>query len=278
MAEPTLAESDVLRLRRLLTGARGVDLSYYTESFLGRRLIVCMRRAGAASVADYLLRLESDGAELQSFVAALTVNVTEFFRDADVYEALRTDVIPALLAGGRKRISSWSAGCATGQEPYTLAMTLDEALSTRPGTSYVVYASDINPAQLDAAKAAAYPEDAMKGVPARYARRYFTPAVDGKVSVAPELKSSVRFFQHDLSSAQAMPASNFDLIVCRNVMIYFSVEAKPKLLETFHRLLASEAYLVLGGAETILNDRFFRVIDAKNKIYRAVPRPALGDR
>jgi chemotaxis methyl-accepting protein methylase len=278
MAEPTLAETDVLRLRRLLGDSHGIDLSYYTESFLTRRVAARMRQLGAATPADYLTRLAGDEDEVRALVAALTVNVTEFFRDAAVYEALRKDVLPKILAGGRKRVVAWSAGCATGQEAYTLAMTLDEALQARPGCSYTVYASDINPRQLEAAAAASYPAEAVKLVPARYGRRYFVSEPGDRVSILPALKSNVRFFRHDLSSGQPIPAAGFDLILCRNVMIYFAAEAKPKVFETFHGLMNPEAFLILGGTEVILNNPLFRSIDAANKIYRAVPRPAAGGR
>jgi chemotaxis methyl-accepting protein methylase len=277
MSIPTLAGADLLRLRRLLGDSHGVDLSYYTESFLARRVAARMRHVGAETPGDYLARLETDSVELHALVFALTVNVTGFFRDAAMYEALRRDVIPKILALGRNRISAWSAGCATGEEAYTLAMTLDECLSARAGSSYVVYASDISPRQLDAAKAATYPADAVKLVPPRYARRYFVPEGADLVSVLPSVKSKVRFFQHDLSSAQPVPSSGFDLILCRNVLIYFSPEAKTKVFGTFHRLMAPEGFLILGGTEVILNNPAFRVVDAANKIYRAVPRPVAGD-
>jgi chemotaxis methyl-accepting protein methylase len=278
MAEPTLAENDVLRLRRLLGDSHGVDLSYYTESFLTRRVSARMRQVKAATPGDYLQLLETDPVELRALLAALTINVTEFFRDAAVYEALRKNVIPKILASGRKRIAAWSAGCATGQEAYTLAMTLDEALSTREGASYVVYASDISPRQLEAAEAATYPTDAVKCVPARYGRRYFAPVGADRIEILPSLKSNVRFFQHDLSAALPTPAIGFDLILCRNVMIYFASDVKPKIFETFQRLMTPGGYLVLGGTEVILNDRLFRVVDPANKIYQAVPRPVPGDR
>jgi len=277
MPEPTLAESDVLRLRRLLGESHGIDLSYYTESFLTRRVAARMRSIGAATPADYLTLLSGNEAEVRALVAALTVNVTEFFRDAAVYEAVRKDVLPKILAPGRKRVTAWSAGCATGQEAYTLAMTLDEALASRPGSSYAVYASDINPRQLEAAAAASYPAESAKLVPERYGKRYLVPSGD-RVSILPALKSNVRFFQHDLSSAQPVPAAGFDLVLCRNVMIYFAPEAKPKVFESFHRLMAPEGFLVLGGTEVILNNPLFRVVDVANKIYRAVPRPLTGAR
>ena len=195
-----------------------------------------------------------------------------------MYEVLRKDLIPKILATGRKRVTSWSAGCATGQEAYTLAMTLDEALAAKPGCSYAVYASDINPRQLEAAGAATYPADSIKLVPPRYGRRYFVPDAEGRVAILPALKSNVKFFQHDLSSAQTVPAAGFDLVLCRNVMIYFAAEAKPKVFETFHRLMAPQGFLILGGTEVILNNPLFRVVDAANKIYRAVPRPLSGGR
>ena len=269
-APPELTAADVLTLGRLLVAAQGVDLSYYTVSFIARRMAVRMRRSGCGTTGDYLARLASDPAEVKALVAALTVNVTEFFRDAAMYETLRDRVVPLLTEGGPRRLQVWSAGCATGQEPYTVAMILDDALASRPGSSYRIYASDINPLQLAAAKAAVYPRESIARVPARYARRCFVDAGDGRVAVAPATRANVTFFQHDLSGGHSIPAAGLDLIVCRNVMIYFSPEATDKLIESFHKSLAPDRFLVLGASETILKDRFFRPFDVKNKIYRRV--------
>jgi chemotaxis protein methyltransferase CheR len=270
MDSPELTTADVLTLRRLLGEAEHVDLSYYTVSFISRRIAVRMRVSGCAATSDYLARLESDPAEIKALVAALTVNVTEFFRDAEVYEVLRDRVLPALTAGGPRRIQVWSAGCATGQEPYTLAMILDGFAAARADCSYRIYASDINPLQLEVAKKAVYPRESIARVPERYARRGFVDTGAAAVAVAPPLRANVTFFQHDLSAGQAIPAAGLDLILCRNVMIYFSQEATDKLIESFHKALAPERFLVLGASETILKDRYFRPLDVKNKIYRAV--------
>ena len=267
---PELTPADVLALGRVLGASQGVDLSYYTVSFIARRMAVRMRRAGCPATSDYLANLAADPAEVKALVAALTVNVTEFFRDAEAYESIRDRVLPLLLAGPPRRLQIWSAGCATGQEPYTLAMLLDEALASKPGCSYRIYASDINPLQLAAAKAAVYPRESIARMPPRYARRCFAEAADGRVAVAPATRANVTFFQHDLSGGQAIPAAGLDLILCRNVMIYFSPDATDKLLESFHKSLAPERFLVLGASETILKDRFFVPFDVKNKIYRRI--------
>jgi chemotaxis methyl-accepting protein methylase len=270
MEPPELTAADVLTLSRLLGDSEGIDLSYYTVSFLARRMAVRMRKYACAAAGDYFARLESDPAEIKALVFALTVNVTEFFRDAEVYEVLRDRVVPILTARGPHRLQVWSAGCATGQEPYTLAMILDEAVAARPGCSYRIYASDISPRQLAVAKTAVYPRESIARVPAPYARRWFVDTADGGVAVAPALRANVTFFQHDLSAGQAIPAAGLDLILCRNVMIYFSPDATDRLIESFHKILAPERFLVLGASETILKDRFFRPFDIKNKIFRAV--------
>jgi len=267
---PDLTPADVLSLGRILGASQGVDLSYYTVSFIARRMAVRMRRTGCAAVADYLAKLAADAAEAKALTAALTVNVTEFFRDAEAYEAIRDRVLPVLFAGPARRLQIWSAGCATGQEPYTLAMLLDEAIASKPGCSYRIYASDINPLQLAAAKAAVYPKESIARMPPRYARKCFADAGEGRVSVLPATRANVTFFQHDLSAGQAIPAAGLDLILCRNVMIYFSPDATEKLIESFHKSLAPERFLVLGASETILKDRFFVPFDVRNKIYRRI--------
>lgn len=274
-AEPTLSESDFLRLRPLLRKSHGIDLSYYTESFLGRRIGARMRMLGVGAD-EYFARLAADGLEREALVASLTINVTEFFRDAGVYKSLHENVIPKILGVGPKRIAAWSAGCATGQEPYTLAMTLDGALRARRDCSYVVHASDISPRQLEAARAASYPRVSAAGAPEAYTR-YFVPHDADQVTIDPRIKASVRFFQYDLSTA-APPIADLDLILCRNVMIYFASEAKLKLIESFYRALAPGGFLVLGGAEVILQGNLFRTFDPRQKIYQAVPRSEAGAR
>lgn len=274
MPDQTLSKDDLQKLRNLLTGFFGVDVTYYTENFLNRRVAVRMRTMDCDGPSAYIARLERDPQELQALVSSLTVNVTEFFRDADVYDSLRANILPLLMQGPARRIQAWSAGCATGEEPYTLAMLFEEALLGKSGYSYVIHASDISPRQVKVAQDAIYPTRATTGVPARLLQKSFVNCGPGQVKVAPELRSKVRFHLHDLSTGQAPPMGTIDLVLCRNVMIYFSPEAKDKLLEFFHRTLTREGFLVLGGSEVILKDRLFKPVDPKNKIYRAVPRPA----
>ena len=272
MSDTPLTDEELQRLRLLLSAAQGVDLSYYTANFLNRRVNARMRQHDLGKTAQYIARLERDPAELNALIGALTINVTEFFRDAEVYEVLRTKVMPLLTQSGPRKITVWSAGCATGQEPYTLAMMLDESLSVRPGYGWTIHASDISPRQLEAAQAAVYPIESVRHVPPRHLKRYFTMTDDGRVSISPQLRANIRFHQHDLSAGIPLPIGPVDLILCRNVMIYFSVDAKEKLLEFFHKSLAKDGFLVLGASEVILKDKLFKPVDAKNKIYRAVPQ------
>ena len=278
MPDTPLSNDELDRLRMLLSAAQGVDLSYYTANFLVRRLNARMRIYSLTTTSQYIERLERDPVELNALIGALTINVTEFFRDAEVYEVLRTKVLPLLTQGSPRKLQVWSAGCATGQEPYTLAMMLDESLGVRPGFSWTIHASDISPRQLEAARAAVYPIEAVRHVPPRHLKRYFTMTDDGRVSIAQQLRENIRFHQHDLSAGAPLPVGPVDLILCRNVMIYFSVDAKETLLESFYRGLCKEGFLVLGASEVILKDKLFKPIDPKNKIYRAVPRPPAGER
>ena len=281
MSDASLTDEELQRLRMLLSAAQGVDLSFYTSNFLARRVNARMRMFELGKTSQYIDRLEKDPVELNALIGALTVNVTEFFRDAEVYETLRTKVMPVLTAAGARRIQVWSAGCATGQEPYTLAMMLDEALSVRPGFTWTIHASDISPRQLEAAQAAVYPIESVRHVPPRHLKRYFTMTDDGRVAVSQALRANIKFHQHDLSAGIPLLPNPVDLILCRNVMIYFSMDAKEKLLEFFHRCLVKDGFLVLGASEVILKDKLFKPFDVKNKIYRAIAStsaPATGDR
>jgi len=223
----------------------GIDLNCYKSPQMKRRLDAYLLRVKASSWPEYLRRLDDDPRERQRFKDYLTINVTSFFRDADKFEAFRREILPKLLSSTRT-LNIWSAGCSEGPEAYTLAILLDSAA---PGQRLRLWATDIDPVALAKAKAGGpYTADAVSGVPSMFLARYFTP-VPGGYHVKPSLQKNISFQEHNLLRDPIR--DRFDLIVCRNVIIYFTEEAKTALFERFSQALRPDGVLFIGATETI---------------------------
>jgi chemotaxis protein methyltransferase CheR len=233
-----------LRAVRRLTG---VDLSCYRQGQLRRRLEALVQRAGADGFSQYARLLEREPARLQEFRDYFTINVSEFFRDPPRFEYLQTQILPGLLAA-RPHLRVWSAGCSNGAEPYSVAMLLRELA---PRGAHRVLATDVDRTVLERARrgddyAAA---DLRQVAPDRLAR-HFAPAQDGKsYTVRPEVKALVQFREHDLLGP--VPGEGFDLILCRNVVIYFTETAKTVLHERLVSVLRPGGVLFVGGTEIV---------------------------
>lgn len=244
----------------------GYDLGAYTDSFIERRLSARMRHTKAATVRDYCALLHSQPEERRLLLDSLSINVTNFFRD----EVFSDSVVQPLVAAMTRAVAgrplvAWSAGCASGQEAYTLAIVLDTFLS-RAGwkRGFTVWATDISAAALKIAAEGRYPKDTLNAVPPHY-RRYFE--ADGpEVRVVDAIRPSIKFQRHDLREPPPLPTA--DLIVCRNVMIYLTIEAKAEILRRFNRCATPGGYLILGSAEIILDPQLFHAVDVKHKIYQ----------
>jgi chemotaxis protein methyltransferase CheR len=251
----------------------------------GKRVMVCsrlgkrLRHHGLRSVADYLRLVAADptGAERQEFINALTTNKTDFFRESHHFDFLRDTVIARARAGTR-RLRIWSAGCSTGEEPYTLAMTLRENCPAEEGWDVRVLASDIDTAVLAAAEAGVYAADRLEGVPPDLLPKYFlrgTGASAGKVAVRPALRDLITFRQVNLTGGRWPLRNRFDVIFCRNVMIYFNREVQARLLAGFASHLERDGFLFVGHSENLhgVTDEF---LPLGQTIYRprGGPEPA----
>lgn len=223
----------------------GIDLHCYKSPQMRRRLDAYLLRVKASSWPEYFRRLDDDPYERQRFKDYLTINVTSFFRDADKFEVLRKEILPRLLSSNQP-LKVWSAGCSEGPEAYTLAMIIE---SVAPGQRLRLWATDIDPVALAKAKAGGpYTADAVSGVPAIFLSRYFD-AVPGGYQVKPSLQRNITFQEHNLLRDPIR--DRFDLIVCRNVIIYFTEEAKAALFERFSQALRPDGVLFIGATETI---------------------------
>jgi chemotaxis methyl-accepting protein methylase len=235
---------------------RGVSCGSYKDKCLKRRIAVRMRARGVHTYEDYGSLLDRDAHEYQELLDALTINVTKFFRNVETWNALR----PYLdaLARARPSVRVWSAGCASGEEPYTIAVLLAAA-----GAAGVVDATDVDRLSLERTRQAKYPDAAFSEMPANLRRRYFT---DGEP--LPEVRALVRVRAHDLTR-EPPPSPPYDLIVCRNVVIYFERQAQERLFRVFVEALAPGGVLLLGKVETLFGPARERLtlVDPRERIY-----------
>jgi len=263
-------------LTEKITQARGVCCDAYKDRCLKRRIAVRMRARGVHSFTDYSRLLDTDVNEYDRLLDALTINVTKFFRNAETWAALA----PYLEERWRARagaVAAWSAGCASGEESYTIAAALAEtARATRTSewlSRATVLATDIDRVSLDRARAARYPAGAFAEMRDELQRRWIEPpAADGTRSPVAAVRALVQVQRHDLTTERP-PAGPFDLVVCRNVVIYFDRATQERLFQQFAAALRPEGLLVLGKVETLLGPArdALRIENTRERIYR---RPA----
>jgi two-component system CheB/CheR fusion protein len=262
-----------------LATSRGFDFHGYKRSSLQRRILKRMATIGVPGLAEYDDYLELHPEEFTSLVNTILINVTDFFRDPSAWEVLRGTAIANLA--NRKQpgepIRVWSAGCATGEEAYTLAMVFAEALGLERFREQVkIYATDVDEEALAVARQATYTARLVEGVPQPLLERYFD-RVDDRHRFRKDLRRLVIFGRHDL--LQDAPIPRVDLIACRNTLMYFNAEAQARVLNRFQFALADGGYLVLGRAETMMmHSTTFAPVDLTRRIFAKVGRPSRRDR
>jgi len=230
------------KVRKLI----GMDLNFYKSAQMQRRLKTYLLRSGHANWANFFRAIQSDPTGLGKLRDYLTINVTAFFRDPQKFERLRTFILPELLRE-RPRLRVWSAGCSQGHEPYSLAMLLVQASGL--DSRHLILGTDIDHSALVRARAGGpYPADSVAKTSPSWLHRYFEMRDDG-YHVTDELRRKVTFRHHDLSRDPFQ--KGFDLIVCRNVVIYFTREIKERLYRRFHSALRPGGVLFVGGTEVM---------------------------
>ena len=251
--------------------ARGVCCDAYKDKCLRRRIGVRMRARGTHTYEAYEALLDRDAQEYERLLDALTINVTKFYRNPATWGALARPHLEELWRTRRGQIRAWSAGCASGEEPYTLAVLLAET-ARRAGedallTRAAVDATDIDRESLDRVAAAAYEDAAFQEMPPDLVRRYFTAEAPRRP--VPAIRQLVHALRHDLLR-QPPPRPPYDLIVCRNVVIYFDRPTQERLFAAFADALAPGGRLVLGKVETLFGPARERLVleDPRERIYR----------
>ena len=258
-------ERAFLALTQKISRMRGVSCESYKDKCLKRRLAVRMRARGVHTYDDYSRLLDEDAHEYEQLLDALTINVTKFYRNAETWNSLRPYLAALWRArGGRLRI--WSAGCASGEEPYTIAVLLAEAAGSDPLEHAFIDATDVDRASLERTRQASYPESAFTEMPAELKRRYFT--AEPPRQPVPAVRALVHILAHDLMR-EPPPHRLYDLVVCRNVVIYFERQAQERLFQVFVEALAPGGVLLLGKVETLFGPARDRLtlVDPRERIY-----------
>lgn len=245
-------------LTRKISQARGMSCESYKNKCLKRRIAVRMRARGIHTYDDYAGLLDRDAHEYQELLDALTINVTKFFRNAETWDALKPYLVT--LGKTRRELRVWSAGCASGEEPYTIGILLLETLGAGRG---LIDATDIDRLSLERTRQARYPEAAFSEMPAALKLRYFS---DGQ-PIEP-VRQLVRAHAHDLTR-EPPPRHPYDLIVCRNVVIYFERGAQERLFQVFVDALSPGGVLLLGKVETLFGPARHQLVleDPRERIY-----------
>ena len=259
------------KILAFLLKAKGFDGQQYKPNYIKRRVAVRMRATGTPTYQDYLQVLQNNRQEPSHLLDRLTIHVTEFFRDPEVYQAVKNQVLPEALGSNGKNLRVWCAGCSTGEEPYSVAITLEEWSFARPGVNFEVFATDIDPPSVRTAEKGEYPVEALKKLSRSQVTRWFH--VEGPATrVVESLKKRIKFRVHNLLNEWPGDLSGFDIIFCRNLLIYLTASQQQKIYEQFAGALASGGFLVLGLTETLLGPsrRFFQCVDIRHRIYRRI--------
>ena len=248
-------------LKKKILALTDIDLNYYKAQQMRRRLDGLVTNE-SGSVAEYCKRIERDEGALKKLSNFLTINVSEFFRDANQFQQLRTAILPELL-GNSERLNIWSAGCSIGAEPYSVTMMLE---NLTPGKKHRIVATDIDQAVLAKAKnGGPYSSSDIANVDKALLLKYFTRSDDG-YQVIDSIKRRVDFKRHNLLKDSF--EHGFDLIMCRNVVIYFSDEAKRTLYTGFYNSLKEGGIMFIGATETLLDASGLGLVRIHNCFYR----------
>lgn len=259
-------------LARQIARASGFVVGAYKDKCIRRRIAVRMRACGVHTYDDYRALLAGSPHEYDRLRDALTINVTRFYRNAETWNLIRRAVLPVLLDGRWAELRAWSAGCASGEEPYTLAMLvadhLDRAGRADDLARVTIDATDIDRACLERARAGSYRAEGLVELPDGLADRYFEPDGPGR-RVVDRVRRRVHVRPLDLSAEPPL-RTGYDLILCRNVVIYFDRRIQERLFETFADALVPGGFLVLGKVETLFGPARDRLtlIDPRERIYR----------
>ncbi|NLV25696.1 MAG: protein-glutamate O-methyltransferase CheR [Methanomicrobiales archaeon] len=249
---PKISEKGLPELIQDVQKRLNIQLTSYKQDYIKRRLLSRMNSTRSKDFVEYHQYLKTHPEEEEKLRNALTINVTKFHRDPDVFNLVGKEIFNTILHE-KKTIKIWSAGCSSGEEPYTYAILLHEL--SKPGIilNGVITATDIDEEILKKAKAGVYDKNALENLSENQITRHFDKTPDGKFSVKPHIKNMVRFQSHDLMKGVPV-ARMFDVVSCRNVTIYFNEQQKKDLVKLVHDSLGKEGYYIMGMSEYMSKD------------------------
>lgn len=272
----TVISDDIfLDIRNLLFERSTLDINNYKDKCIKRRIAVRVRANGCKTAEEYVDLLKRRTSELENLLKTLTINVTQFFRNPFAFDKIRDEIFPLIFKQKAEEKDSslkiWSVGCSSGEEPYTLAIILKEYFKKELMRFPVaIVATDFDAEVIAKAKEGIYQEKSLEEVPVYLKEKYFIPLEGGNFRIAPQIKELVTFkrrniLQDDLHEKQ-------DLIICRNMLIYFSREQQGAILDKLTNFLTMDGFLVLGKAETLVSNsrNNFKTVSSRERIYKKI--------
>ena len=260
-SEPPISDEEFARFRTLIYRDAGIHLSAQKKALLTCRLMRRLKDLGLPSFTAYYRRVLEDDEEKVRMLDRISTNETHFFREPRQFEFLDQRVLPewgrqAAVGKRTRKLRAWSAGCSTGEEPYSLAMSLLARFPPGSGWDIEILATDLSTRALDKAREAVWPLDKADEIPRHHLRAFMlqgTGPQEGKIKAGPEIRSLVRFERANLNEPTGPESGSFDLILCRNVLIYFDEASRRRALTRMLARLSPTGYLLVGHAESIVN-------------------------
>lgn len=242
--------NDYNQFKKDILNLTGIDLNSYKERQMKRRINTLCGKYGFKDYDEFFQDLKKNQEHRKQFMNYLTINVSEFYRNPVQWQVLETKVIPELLRESKDTLKIWSAACSTGDEPYTIIMVMKELF---PNVKVKLKATDLDDKVIAYAKEGCYSYKSICNLPKQYISKYFKKEANGMYQLSKEIMNCVEFQQHNLLADKY--DTNYDLIVCRNVLIYFTEEAKLEVFKRFQSSLRPNGYLFIGSTEQILQAR-----------------------
>ena len=251
--EDPISKLDIKKIKDEFHDKTGFNLSYFKSTFLSRRINVRMNALHIATGSEYANLLQNQPDEINSLYDSLSINVTKFYRNRHLWETFSKNIIPKLLSAPKTNdtIRIWSAGCATGEEPYSLAIMFSDALKNS-NYKIKIIATDINSQLLQEAKRGVYSFTTLQNLSSNLIHRYFTKVGNNQYQINNNIKKLITFHAADIVT---YPISYLDIIFCRNLLIYYSKDSQNLIFRKFHQVLKENKYLVLGMDESMLGHK-----------------------
>lgn len=268
--------TDIVTEFNKIFASYGLDLARYKPAFIKRRLDRRMRILNISDYTQYILALKNNRKEFEEIFASLSINVTNFFRDSTVFDRFQLSILPKILSslGESNKIRVWSAGCASGEEPYSIAMMFKQAIGKLPDLEVEIIANDVNKSAIQFAERGRYPAKSVESLPPSIILNNFQKRIDEnnivEYEIVSTIKNMVTFKMGDILSDTIQ---SFDVIFCRNVLIYYEKEAQELIFTKFYKGLKDSGYLVLGMDETMFGRRcqkLFNPLLVRERIYQKI--------